>query len=141
MNGVLRASHSALEPHISHIIQNIFQYDGQLPEIDVKATFLSRRDGSSAALSNAWCCNALTFESAPSIRLDWRKWLTLLRQQHRRAGQSDRYTTSALGGRSGLREHVTGTRHVFDTSWRRLEGSRNWAINAVDYLQILVTPG
>ena len=52
--------------------------------------------------------------------------------QKGRASPTDT-ATSALGGCvvvSG--EHVTGTRHVFDTSLETPEGSRNWAINVVD---------
>ncbi|GIS50091.1 MAG: hypothetical protein Ct9H90mP24_3830 [Methanobacteriota archaeon] len=52
--------------------------------------------------------------------------------QKGRASPTDT-ATSALGGCvvvSG--QHVTGTRHVFDTSLETPEGSRSWAINVVD---------
>ena len=42
-------------PHISHIIQNIFQYNGQPLDIDVQSSLFSAAGmGSSAALSNAF---------------------------------------------------------------------------------------
>ena len=42
-------------PHISHIIKNIFQYNGQPLDIDVESSLFSAAGmGSSAALSNAF---------------------------------------------------------------------------------------
>ena len=124
-------------PHISHIIQNIFQYNGQPLDIDVHSSLFSAAGmGSSAALSNAFGA-AMHEHLNPSTPLDPIRLAKMAHSaeataQKGRASPTDT-ATSALGGCvvvSG--EHVTGTRHVFDTSLETPEGSRNWAINVVD---------
>ena len=124
-------------PHISHIIQNIFQYNGQPLDIDVHSSLFSAAGmGSSAALSNAFGA-AMHAHLNPSTPLDPIRLAKMAHSaeataQKGRASPTDT-ATSALGGCvvvSG--EHVTGTRHVFDTSLETPEGSRNWAINVVD---------
>ena len=124
-------------PHISHIIQKIFHYDGTPLEIDVQSSLFSAAGmGSSAALSNAFGAAMHTYLN-PRTPLDQIRLAKMAHSaeataQKGRASPTDT-ATSALGGCvvvSG--EHVTGTRHVFDTSLETPEGSRNWAINAVD---------
>ena len=124
-------------PHISHIIQNIFRYNGQPLDIDVHSSLFSAAGmGSSAALSNAFGA-AMHAHLNPSTPLDPIRLAKMAHSaeataQKGRASPTDT-ATSALGGCvvvSG--EHVTGTRHVFDTSLETPEGSRNWAINVVD---------
>ena len=124
-------------PHISHIIQNIFQYEGQPLEIDVQSSLFSAAGmGSSAALSNAFgaAMHSHLYPNTPldPIRLAKMAHSAEATAQKGRASPTDT-ATSALGGCvvvSG--EHVAGTRHVFDTSLETPEGSRNWAINVVD---------
>ena len=124
-------------PHISHIIQSIFQYNGQPLDIDVQSSLFSAAGmGSSAALSNAFGA-AMHSHLNPGTPLDPIRLAKMAHSaeataQKGRASPTDT-ATSALGGCvvvSG--QHVTGTRHVFDTSLKTPEGSRNWAINVVD---------
>ena len=92
--------------------------------------------GSSAALSNAFGA-ALHSHLNPRTPLDPIRLAKMAHSaeataQKGRASPTDT-ATSALGGCvvvSG--QHVTGTRHVFDTSLETPEGSRSWAINVVD---------
>ena len=124
-------------PHISHIIQNIYQYNGKPLDIDVHSSLFSAAGmGSSAALSNAFGA-AMHAHLNPSTPLDTIRLAKMAHSaeataQKGRASPTDT-ATSALGGCvvvSG--EHVTGTSQVFDTSLETPEGSRNWAINVVD---------
>ncbi len=124
-------------PHISHIIQNIFQYDGPPLDIDVESSLFSAAGmGSSAALSNSFGA-AMHSHLNPGTPLDRVKLAKMAHSaeataQKGRASPTDT-ATSALGGCvvvSGTPVH--GTRHVFDTSLETPEGSRNWAINVVD---------
>ena len=101
-----------------------------------KLTFLSSWDGLfRCSIKCLRRCNALTSEPQhplDPIRLAKMAHSAEATAQKGRASPTDT-ATSALGGCivvSG--EHVTGTRHVFDTSLETPEGSRNWAINAVD---------
>ena len=134
-------------PHISHIIQNIFQYNGQPLDIDVQSSLFSAAGmGSSAALSNAFgaAMHSHLNPSTPSIRLDWRKWLTLRKQQPRRAGPVRQILRPALLGGcvvvSG--QHVTGTRHVFRCQLGDSEADRgSGRLMSSTYLQILMMHG
>ncbi len=124
-------------PHISHIIHNVFQYSGPPLEIDVESTLFSAAGmGSSAALSNAigaaMYAHLNPGESLDPVRLAKMAHSAEATAQKGRASPTDT-ATSALGGCvvvSGAA--VPGTRHVFDTSLETPEGSREWAINAVD---------
>ena len=99
-------------------------------------TFLSSWDGLFRGSINAFGA-AMHSHLNPSTPLDPIRLAKMAHSaeataQKGRASPTDT-ATSALGGCivvSG--EHVTGTRHVFDTSLETPEGSRNWAINTVD---------
>ena len=124
-------------PHISHILNTVFEYDGPPLKMEVKSGLFSAAGlGSSAALSNAIGA-ALEVNINPSQPLDP---IALARMGHSaeamaqkgRASPTDT-TTSALGGCivvSG--QQVEGTRHVFDAELETPEGLREWSINAVD---------
>lgn len=120
-------------PHISHIINDIFQYSGSPLEIDVKSGLFSAAGlGSSAALSNSMGA-ALHHLTKPEEPLNL---ISLARIGHSaeanaqkgRASPTDT-ATSALGGCvvvSG--ERVEGTEHIFDSTLETPEGSRSWSI-------------
>ena len=124
-------------PHISHILNTIFEYDGAPLKMEVESGLFSAAGlGSSAALSNAIGA-ALQAHINPGQPLDP---IALARMGHSaeamaqkgRASPTDT-ATSALGGCvvvSG--EPVQGTRHVFDADLQTPEGLREWSINAVD---------
>tara|TARA_B100000029_G_scaffold199780_2_gene198137 strand:+ start:5619 stop:6596 length:978 start_codon:yes stop_codon:yes gene_type:complete len=124
-------------PHISHILNTVFEYDGQPLKMEVESGLFSAAGlGSSAALSNAIGA-ALQAHINPGQPLDP---ISLARMGHSaeamaqkgRASPTDT-ATSALGGCvvvSG--EPVQGTRHVFDAELQTPEGLREWSINAVD---------
>tara|TARA_Y100000590_G_scaffold337466_1_gene384463 strand:- start:1233 stop:2210 length:978 start_codon:yes stop_codon:yes gene_type:complete len=124
-------------PHISHILNTVFEYDGPPLKMEVKSGLFSAAGlGSSAALSNAIGA-ALQAHINPSQPLDP---IALARMGHSaeamaqkgRASPTDT-ATSALGGCivvSG--QQVEGTRHVFDAELETPEGLREWSINAVD---------
>ena len=124
-------------PHISHIIQSVFQYDGPPLNIDVESSLFSAAGmGSSAALSNAFGAALHSFlrPEDPLIPIDLARMAHSAEAtaQKGRASPTDT-ATSALGGFvvvSGQR--VEGTRHVFDTSLVTPEGKRDWSINTVD---------
>ena len=127
-------------PHISHIIQNIFQYSGPPLDIDVNSSLFSAAGmGSSAALSNAFGAAMYSYLN-PNEEIDAVKLAKIAHSaeataQKGRASPTDT-ATSALGGCvvvSG--SEVPGTRHVFDTSLETPEGSREWSINTVDIPQ------
>tara|TARA_B110000014_G_scaffold261316_1_gene252778 strand:- start:2005 stop:2985 length:981 start_codon:yes stop_codon:yes gene_type:complete len=121
-------------PHISHILDDIFQYSGVPLEIDVKSGLFSAAGlGSSAALSNAMGA-ALHELTNPGEKLDL---ISLARMGHSaeanaqkgRASPTDT-ATSALGGCivvSGNR--VKGAEHVFDAKLETPDGSRTWSIS------------
>ena len=124
-------------PHISHIIQNIFQYSGPPLDIDVDSSlFPAAGMGSSAALSNAFGA-AMHAHLNPNAELDTVELAKMAHSaeataQKGRASPTDT-ATSALGGCvvvSG--SEVPGTRHVFDTSLETPEGSREWSVNVAD---------
>ena len=124
-------------PHISHILNTVFEYDGHPLKMEVESGLFSAAGlGSSAALSNAIGA-ALQAHINPGQPLDP---IALARMGHSaeamaqkgRASPTDT-ATSALGGCvvvSG--EPVQGTRHVFDAELQTPEGLREWSINAVD---------
>ena len=124
-------------PHISHILDTVFEYDGSPLKMEVESSLFSAAGlGSSAALSNAIGA-ALQAHINPGQKLDP---VALARMGHSaeamaqkgRASPTDT-ATSALGGCivvSG--NQVEGTRHVFDAKLETPEGLRKWSINAVD---------
>ena len=124
-------------PHISHILNTVFEYDGPPLKMEVKSGLFSAAGlGSSAALSNAIGA-ALQAHINPGQSLDP---IALARMGHSaeamaqkgRASPTDT-ATSALGGCivvSG--QQVEGTRHVFDAEFETPEGLRECSINAVD---------
>ena len=124
-------------PHISHIIDNVFEYDGHPLNIDVESTLFSAAGmGSSAALSNAFGAALHSFLSPDEplipIKLAKMAHSAEATAQKGRASPTDT-ATSALGGFvvvSGGK--VEGTRHVFDTSLVTPEGKRDWSVNVVD---------
>ncbi|MEC7743762.1 MAG: mevalonate kinase [Candidatus Thermoplasmatota archaeon] len=121
-------------PHITHILRDVFKYNGVPLEIDVKSGLFSAAGlGSSAAISNAMGA-ALQFHIDPDGELDR---IGLARMGHSaeaiaqkgRASPTDT-ATSALGGCvvvSG--ELVSGTTHIFDASLETPEGERTWSIS------------
>ncbi len=124
-------------PHISYILNDIFQYSGPPLEIDIKSGLYSAAGlGSSAALSNAMGA-ALHGLVDPESALDL---ISLARMGHSaeanaqkgRASPTDT-ATSALGGCvvvSG--SSPAGTKHIFDATLETPEGSRNWSVNKVE---------
>jgi len=140
-SGVWKLEGSPFEPsrhpHISHIIRNIFQYSGPPLDIEVDSSLFSAAGmGSSAALSNAFGAAMYAYlnpdEEIDPVKLAKMAHSAEATAQKGRASPTDT-ATSALGGCvvvSG--SEVPGTRHVFDTSLETPEGSRKWAINAVD---------
>ena len=121
-------------PHITHILRDVFKYNGVPLEIDVKRGLFSAAGlGSSAAISNAMGA-ALQFHIDPDSDLDR---IGLARMGHSaeaiaqkgRASPTDT-ATSALGGCvvvSG--ELVSETTHIFDASLETPEGERTWSIS------------
>ncbi len=121
-------------PHITHILRDVFKYNGVPLEIDVKSGLFSAAGlGSSAAISNAMGA-ALHFHLNPDRELDR---IELARMGHSaeaiaqkgRASPTDT-ATSALGGCvvvSG--DPVDGTTHIFDASLETLEGERTWSVS------------
>tara|TARA_B100001250_G_C19792388_1_gene787133 strand:- start:530 stop:1507 length:978 start_codon:yes stop_codon:yes gene_type:complete len=121
-------------PHITHIIRDVFGYNGTPLDIDIKSGLFSAAGlGSSAAISNAMGA-ALQFHLNPDEGLDR---IGLARMGHSaeaiaqkgRASPTDT-ATSALGGCvvvSG--ELVDGTEHVFDATLETPEGERSWSIS------------
>ena len=120
-------------PHISHIINDIFQYKGSPLKIDIKSGLFSAAGlGSSAALSNSMGA-ALHQFTKPNEPLDL---ISLAKMGHSaeanaqkvRASPTDT-ATSALGGCIVVSGHkVRGTRHVFDATLETPEGSRSWSV-------------
>ena len=120
-------------PHISHIINDIFQYKGSPLKIDIKSGLFSAAGlGSSAALSNSMGA-ALHQFTKPNEPLDL---ISLAKMGHSaeanaqkgRASPTDT-AASALGGCIVVSGHkVRGTRHVFDATLETPEGSRSWSV-------------
>ena len=129
-------------PHITHIIQNVYDYSGPPLDIDIQSSLFSAAGmGSSAALSNALGA-AMHSHLNPSEDLDPIRMARLAHSaevtaQKGRASPTDT-ATSALGGLvvvSG--SSVPGTRHVFETSLQTPEGKRDWAINVVETPEVI----
>ncbi len=124
-------------PHITHIIQSVFHYNGPPLTLEIQSSLFSAAGmGSSAALSNAVGAalhsHLNSDDPLDSIKLARLAHSAEATAQKGRASPTDT-ATSALGGCvvvSG--EHVEGTRHVFDTSLVTPEGKRDWSINVVD---------
>ena len=124
-------------PHISHILDNVFQYDGTPLCIDIESSLFSAAGmGSSAALSNALAA-AIQCHLTPDEPLDGVKLARIAHSaeasaQKGRASPTDT-ATSALGGCIVVSDtRVDGTRHIFDTELDTPEGKRHWSVSAVD---------
>ena len=122
--------HSEKHPHISHILDDIFNYDGKPLKINIASGLFSAAGlGSSAALSNAMGAAVLrimdTNAELDSIKLARIGHAAEAKAQFGRASPTDT-ATSALGGCvvvSG--EQVEGTEHIFDATLHTPEGEGN----------------
>jgi len=129
--------HSEKHPHISHILDDVFNYDGKPLEINIDSGLFSAAGlGSSAALSNAMGAAVLRMMDAnaelDSIKLARIGHAAEAKAQFGRASPTDT-ATSALGGCvvvSG--EQVEGTEHIFDATLHTPEGERKWSVCQVD---------
>ena len=129
--------HSEKHPHISHILDDIFNYDGKPLKINIASGLFSAAGlGSSAALSNAMGAAVLrimdTNAELDSIKLARIGHAAEAKAQFGRASPTDT-ATSALGGCvvvSG--EQVEGTEHIFDATLHTPEGERKWSVCQVD---------
>ena len=128
---------SERHPHISHILNDVFDYDGEPLKIAIKSDLFSAAGlGSSAALSNAMGAAVLQLTN-PKAELDSIELARIghaaeAKAQSGRASPTDT-ATSALGGCvvvSG--EIIAGTKHVFDAAMETPEGRRKWSICKVD---------
>ena len=124
-------------PHIQHIIREVFDYNGSPLKINIESDLFSSAGlGSSAALSNAMGA-ALHKLVKPDKEIDM---IDLAKMGHsaEASAQSGRASptdsaTSSLGGCvvvSG--EKIESLEHIFDTSLMTPEGERNWSIHSVD---------
>ena len=129
--------HSEKHPHISHILDDVFTYDGKPLKINIESgLFPAAGLGSSAALSNAMGAAVLrmmdTNAKLDSIKLARIGHAAEAKAQFGRASPTDT-ATSALGGCvvvSG--EQVEGTEHIFDATLHTPEGERKWSVCQVD---------
>ncbi len=129
--------HSEKHPHISHILNDVFDYDGKPLKITINSGLFSAAGlGSSAALSNAMGAAVFRMTDSDaeldSIQLARIGHTAEAKAQSGRASPTDT-ATSALGGCvvvSG--EEVEGTKHVFDASMDTPEGNRQWSICKVE---------
>ena len=129
--------HSEKHPHISHILDDVFNYDGKPLKINIASGLFSAAGlGSSAALSNAMGAAVLrmmdTNAELDSIKLARIGHAAEAKAQFGRASPTDT-ATSALGGCvvvSG--EQVEGTEHIFDATLHTPEGERKWSVCQVD---------
>tara|TARA_B110000003_G_scaffold141338_1_gene142830 strand:+ start:1396 stop:2394 length:999 start_codon:yes stop_codon:yes gene_type:complete len=124
-------------PHIHHIINDIFDYDGPPLRINIESDLFSAAGlGSSAALSNAMGA-ALHKLTKPEEKID-RIELAKIGHSAEASAQSGRASptdsaASSLGGCvvvSG--EKNEDWEHVFDTSLMTPEGERKWSIHSID---------
>ena len=124
-------------PHISHILNTVFEYGGPPLKMEVDSGLFSAAGlGSSAALSNAIGAS-LHAHINPGQALDP---ISLARMGHSAEAMAQKgrasptaTATSALGGCIvGSGQQVEGTRHVFDAELETPEGLREWSINTVD---------
>ena len=124
-------------PHISHILGDVFGYDGAPLKMGIRSGLFSAAGlGSSAALSNAMGAAVHRLmrpdEDIDSVALARIGHTAEAKAQAGRASPTDT-ATSALGGCvvvSG--ELVDGARHVFDAALQTPEGRREWSICRVD---------
>ena len=129
--------HSEKHPHISHILNDIFEYGGRPLKIAIESGLFSAAGlGSSAALSNAMGAAVLRMMDAnaelDSIKLARIGHAAEAKAQFGRASPTDT-ATSALGGCVVVAgEQVTGTEHVFDASMVTPEGERKWSVCKVE---------
>ncbi|MDG1533876.1 MAG: mevalonate kinase [Candidatus Thalassarchaeaceae archaeon] len=128
---------STRHPHISHILQDVFSYDGPPLKMGISSSLFSAAGlGSSAALSNAMGAAVQAFIN-PKIKLNPVDLAKIghsaeAKAQSGRASPTDT-ATSALGGCvvvSG--EAIEGTTHVFDAQLETPEGKRQWSICKVE---------
>lgn len=128
---------SSRHPHISHILEDIFSYDGPPLKMGISSSLFSAAGlGSSAALSNAMGAAIQAFVN-PEIELNPVDLARIghsaeAKAQSGRASPTDT-ATSALGGCvvvSG--EAIEGTTHVFDAQLETPEGKRQWSICKVE---------
>lgn len=128
-------------PHISYIINDVFQYTGRPLKIDIRSGLFSAAGlGSSAALSNSMGA-ALHQYTKPNEPLDLISLAKMghsaeARAQKGRASPTDT-ATSALGGCvvvSG--SSPAGAKHIFDATLETPEGSRNWSVSKVELPEI-----
>lgn len=124
-------------PHISHLINELYNYEGPPLDITTSSNLFSTAGlGSSAALSNAFGA-ALSYHINSIDEVDRIKLAKLAHSaeayaQKGRASPTDT-ATSSLGGCvvvSG--QHVPGTKHIFDAELLTPEGLREWSINIVE---------
>ncbi len=128
---------AARHPHISHILYDVFGYDGAPLQIGIRSGLFSAAGlGSSAALSNAMGAAVQALmrpgEAIDSVELARIGHAAEAKAQAGRASPADT-ATSALGGCvvvSG--EPVDGARHVFDAELETPEGRREWSVCKVD---------
>jgi len=124
-------------PHISHILNEVFGYDGVPLRMEISSGLFSAAGlGSSAALSNAMSAAVQRLtqpdDEMDSVQLARIGHAAEVKAQAGRASPTDT-ATSALGGCvvvSG--EIVDGTEHIFDASLVTPEGERNWSICKVN---------
>ncbi len=129
--------HGEKHPHISHILDDVFNYDGKPLKINIESGLFSAAGlGSSAALSNAMGAAVLRMMDAnaelDSIKLARIGHAAEAKAQFGRASPTDT-ATSALGGCvivSG--EQVEGTEHIFDATLNTPEGERKWSVCQVE---------
>tara|TARA_Y100001970_G_scaffold294162_1_gene447745 strand:+ start:18482 stop:19453 length:972 start_codon:yes stop_codon:yes gene_type:complete len=123
-------------PHISHILKDIFEYDGDPLEIRISSGLFSTAGlGSSAALSNA-------VGAALEVIIDENHEIDKValarighsaeaKAQNGRASPTDT-ATSAIGGCIVVSGNdVEGTEHIFSASLETPEGTRTWSIGKV----------
>ena len=128
---------SEKHPHLSHILEDVFNYDGKPLEISINSDLFSAAGlGSSAALSNAMGAAVQKLLDSDCeldvIELAKIGHAAEAKAQLGRASPTDT-ATSAMGGCivvSG--QKVSGTRHVFDSSLVTPEGMRKWSICEVE---------
>ncbi|HIC75937.1 MAG TPA: mevalonate kinase [Candidatus Poseidoniales archaeon] len=124
-------------PHISHILYDVFEYEGPPLKMDISSGLFSAAGlGSSAALSNAMGAAIHSLmrpgETLDSVELARIGHSAEAKAQGGRASPTDT-AASALGGCVVVSaEKVEGTQHIFDASLETPEGKRNWSICKVD---------
>lgn len=124
-------------PHISHVLDDVFAYDGEPLRMKIRSGLFSAAGlGSSAAISNAMGAAVQSLmrpgEEIDSVALARIGHAAEAKAQAGRASPTDT-ATSALGGCvvvSG--ERVAGARHIFDAELETPEGRREWSVCKVD---------